>query len=137
MSAVSPITTPGAVIDEQSLADLRRGMDLDPGQRPRAHRDRARQQRHARLVQRVGDAMGQQRVDARPGRQDLHRPHTTRRGIAVARGVHVATQLFRDLCEHAEAGHADSVAPSIRRLRRPSPQGGPEQRQGAKNACET
>ena len=39
-----------------------------------------------------------------------HLPDAARSGIAVAGGGDVAAQLSRDLCEHAEAGHGESVA---------------------------
>ena len=65
-----------AVVDEEALADLRGVVDLDPGQRPRGVGDRARQQRHAGLVQRVRDAVREQRLDARPGREHLRRSPT-------------------------------------------------------------
>jgi len=44
-SVVSPITTPGAVIDKKSTAQLRAGMDIDPGQAVRVFGHDARQQR--------------------------------------------------------------------------------------------
>src|SRR4029077_14349964 len=97
-----------AVIDEQALADTRGGMDLDARQYACEHRDLAWQQRHARLLQRMRSAMSQQRMNAGPGGEDLDSPHTTRRGIAVASGKDVATQLSRDLGKHAEARHVDS-----------------------------
>ncbi len=71
-------------------------MDLDPGERPRDERDRARQQRHFGCVQGVGHAVGEQRLDARPGRDDLERLHAARRGIAVARDGDVPAQLLCD-----------------------------------------
>jgi hypothetical protein len=67
-------------------------------------------QRHARLVQRVRNAVGQQRVDARPCRQDLHRTDSPGRGIAVARGEDVTTYLFGDPRKRAQTGHRNSVA---------------------------
>jgi hypothetical protein len=73
----------GTVIDEQALADLGAGMDLDPGRGAAEHRDRARHQRHATDLQRVRDAMREQRLDPRPRGEDLRRRYTARGRIAV------------------------------------------------------
>ena len=59
------------VIDEQRLADPRRRMDLDAGDDLGQVGEEARHERHARLVQRVRDAVRQQRLDAAVGQQDL------------------------------------------------------------------
>ena len=50
----------GAMIDEQTLADTRGRMYLDPGYRSRHERDRAGKHRHLRCVQRMRDAVGEQ-----------------------------------------------------------------------------
>ena len=56
-----------------------------------------RQQRHAGLAcRRVGDAVGEQRVDPRPGGEDLELGDAARGGIAVAGGAHVAANLLGD-----------------------------------------
>ena len=50
--------------------------------------DQPRQQRHAGLVQRVRDAVGEQRVDARPGGEDLERSRRRARpGSRLLRGA--------------------------------------------------
>ena len=43
----------------------------------------ARDQRHARLVQRVRDAVGEQRLDAAVGEQDLGAADAARGGVAL------------------------------------------------------
>jgi hypothetical protein len=76
----------GAMVDEERAADLRRGMDLHAGRDPGEVRERAREQRHARLVHRVRDAMREQRLDAAVREQDLPPAHVARRGVAFLRG---------------------------------------------------
>ena len=61
------------VVDEQAVADPRRRVDLDPGQRARHVGQRARDDRHVRGVERVRDAVREQRVQAGPAREDLGR----------------------------------------------------------------
>ena len=55
-------------------------------------------------------AVGEQRVDAGPGGEDLHGRDAARRRVAVARGEHVAAHLFATRANVAETGHANSVA---------------------------
>ena len=104
-----------AVVDEEALADLRGVVDLDPGQRARRVGDRARQHRHAGLVQRVRDAVGEQRLDARPGRErsppgrrraprGRARARPRRRGAAPARRPRCAQP------EHAQVAPAALAA---------------------------
>ena len=57
------------------------------------------------MVQRVGDAMGQQRMHARPAREDLDRGDATRRGVAIVGGGDVAADLAGDAPQRAEAEH--------------------------------
>ena len=64
-------------------------MDLDPGDRRDTAATRA-EERHAGAVQRVRDAVGEHRMDARPGGQDLERPDVSSRWIAGSRGADVA-----------------------------------------------
>ena len=65
---------------------------------------------HPDAVQRVRDAVGEQRVDPRPRGKNLALPHAPRGRIAVTRGGHIATQLSSDLRECAETRHGNSVA---------------------------
>ena len=51
--------------------------------------DRPRRQRHAGVVQRVGDPVGEQRLHAGPAGEDLEGRDALRRGIAIARRGHV------------------------------------------------
>ena len=84
-----------AVVDEEAAADRRRGMDLDSGDRARDRRDQPRQHRHAGAVQGVREPMGEQRVDARPGREDLERADVAGGRIAALRGADVTPDLRR------------------------------------------
>ena len=52
------------------------------------------------MVQRVGDAMGQKGMHARPAREDLHRGNPPRCGVTIVGGGDVAAQLV--------GGHVDS-----------------------------
>ena len=61
-------------------------------------------------VQRMRDAIGQERVDPGPGGENLALPHPPRGGIAIARGGNVATQLASHLRKCAKARHVISVA---------------------------
>ena len=79
------------VVDEEAVADLRGRVDLDPGHRARGHRHRARDERDADLVQRVGDAVREQRLDAGPRREDLRARDAARGGVALAGGLDVAS----------------------------------------------
>ena len=74
------------------------------------HRDQARQQRHAGGVHGVGDAVGEQRVDAGPGGDDLGGLDAARGRVALARGEDVTPDLACHPGERAEVGHARSVA---------------------------
>ena len=97
------------------------------------------------------DAVGQERVDPRPGGKNLALPHAPGGGIAITRGGDVATKLFHDLPEGTEASHGNSVAPDRRTSavaeeaavkkvrhgpRNPSVDHRRTRRQGVKNACE-
>ena len=62
--------------------------------------------RHARAVQRVGDAVREQRVHARPGGEDLGGRDARGRGVALARRGDVAPQLAGDRGGCAQAEHA-------------------------------
>jgi hypothetical protein len=85
-------------------------MDLDSGERSAEHRDEARQQRHARGVERVRDAVGEQRVDAGPRGEDLGGPNAAGGRIAIAGGDDVSAELFRDPRGGGEPEHDNSVA---------------------------
>ncbi len=56
--------------------------------------------------------MRQQRLDARPGREDLAAAHAARRGIAVARGGDVAPDLGGDATECSQAEHRPKGRPA-------------------------
>ena len=90
---------------KKSRADRRRRVDLDPGDRAAREGDRPRRERHAGLVERVRDAMGEQRLDARPAREDLDRADPARRGVAVARRGDVAADLLDDAPQCPQAEH--------------------------------
>ncbi len=88
-------------------------------------------------LQRVRDAVGEQRVDAGPGGEDLGRRDAARRRIAVARRQHVATQLLGHPCERARSrpwqqrsGQIPSALAHATACLR-------SRAQGAKKACET
>ena len=108
-----------AVVDEQALADARRGVDLDARCSARVSIESRRGSSGTPAsLQRVRDAVGEQRVDAGPGGEDLRRRDAARGGIALARGEHVAAHLFGDPRERAEtapwqqrSGHADAARP--------------------------
>ncbi len=97
----------GAVVDEEPGADLGGVVDLDPGERPREVGERARKHRHARAVERVGDAMGQHGLDPGPAREHLEPSHAERGRIALARRLDVATHLAH---QRVEAVHHHRVA---------------------------
>ena len=84
------------MVDEKPLPYASRGMDLDARDGAREHRDGTRQQRDAGAGERVGDAVREQCVDARPRRQDLDLAYIASGWIAVAGGAHVTAQLERD-----------------------------------------
>ena len=96
----------GAVVDERAAADVGRGVDLHSGQGARGRGQQARRERDARIVHHVGDAVGEQRLHAAVGEEDLDPAHVAGRGIAVLRGGEVLAQLARDTGEGAEAEHA-------------------------------
>jgi hypothetical protein len=91
----------GAVIDEEVLADLRRRVDLDAGDRAARVGDGARGERNLGLPERVGNAMGEQRLHARPTGEDLERPDPTSGGIALAGRGDVARHLLEHSSERS------------------------------------
>jgi len=97
---------PGSVVDEKAVADAGRGMDLDSGHGARCKRDRARQRRHARLIERVSDAMCEERLDAGPGRQQLWRADAAGRRIALAGRRDVAANFAHHALENVALGHS-------------------------------
>ena len=102
----------GAVVDEEVPPDPGGGMDLDARSRCGSRSTSRRgTQRHVGRVQRVGDAVGEDRVHARIGEQDLDRADRARGRVAVAGGRDVLAQLARHACDRA-------TAPSRERLRR-------------------
>ena len=86
----------GAVVDEELGADLRRRVDLDPGDRAAQVGDHPRRQRHPGLAQRVGDAVGEQRLHTGPAGEDLEGRDALRGRVAVARGGDVGADLLDD-----------------------------------------
>ncbi len=90
---------------KKSAPILAAGMDLDPGDGAARERERAGSHRDTRLVDRVRDAVGQQRLDAGPAGEDLDRADPARGGIAIARGGYVRGDLVRDAPECAESQH--------------------------------
>jgi hypothetical protein len=63
------------VIDEEPAPDLSARVNLDAGHQPRYLADDARRQRHARIVQTMGDAVQKDRVKAGVTEKDLqHAP---------------------------------------------------------------
>jgi hypothetical protein len=107
----------GAVIDEELGSDPGSGMDLDPGRRPRHVRDQARHQGHRSGVQRVADAMAEDRVHARVGEHDLGRADRASGRIAVARGRDVLADLTRHAADCPQTPHACVSCPSGRASR--------------------
>jgi predicted alpha/beta hydrolase family esterase len=57
------------------------------------------------MVQCVGDAMSQERMHARPAREDLHRGDAPRCGVTIVGGGDVAADLAGDAPQRAEAEH--------------------------------
>ncbi len=94
-----------AVVDEELRPDLRRRVDLDPGDGAGQVGDRPRRQRHPGLAQGVGDAVGEQRLHAGPAGEDLEGGDPLRRRVAVARGVDIGSdpraiaRFSRSRCE--------------------------------------
>ena len=111
----------GAVVDEGVVADLGRRVDLDPGHDSRGIGQDPGHHRHLGLVQSVGDAVGENGLDASPGRQDLRRRGGARCGIAIARGADVGANLAEDPREGAETEHAESIGRCVGRG--PGPKG--------------
>ena len=64
-----------------------------------------RHDRHAGLVERVRDAVGQQRLHAAVGEEDLDPADAARGGIAFLRGRQVLPQFAGDPRECAQAEH--------------------------------
>ena len=101
---------PGAVVDEEVAPDAGGGMDLDPGHDAARVRQQTGHERHVRLVQRVRDPVGEDRVHARVGEQDLRRSGRARGRVAVAGRRDILAQLARHACDRGQASQA--VAPS-------------------------
>jgi hypothetical protein len=68
-------------------------MDLDSGDGARERGEQPREERDAGAVEGVSDAMHEQRVNPRPGCEDLERAHTPRGGITAASRPDVAADL--------------------------------------------
>ena len=95
----------GAVVDEQRLADLGRRMDLHTRDHAAGVGQRARRQRQAGVVQRVRHPVGQQRLHAAIGDQDLSAADGARRGVAVLRGGQVGAHLARHPGQSSQSQH--------------------------------
>ena len=95
----------GAVIDEERVADPRRRVDLDARQDAARVGHRVRHDRHAGLVERVRDPVGEQRLDAAVGEEDLEPADAARGRVAFLRGRQVLPQLAGDPRECAQAEH--------------------------------
>ncbi len=61
---------------------------------------------HARLGERVRDAVGEQRLHAGPRGEDLERRDAARGGVAGVGGGDVAPELAGDAAQGAETEHA-------------------------------
>ena len=89
---------------KKPVADLRRGMDLDPGDRPRDAAITRGSSGTPAVVQSVGDAVREQRVDAGPGREDLERADVPRaagsRLRAAATSRRISAAMRRSAREH-------------------------------------
>ena len=66
-------------------------------------------ERHARLVEGVRDAVGEQRLHARPAGEDLDGADAARRGVAIAGRGDVAADLPHDPAEGSDAEHRQKV----------------------------
>ena len=62
-------------------------------------------QRHAGVVERVRDPVGEQRLDSGPAREDLDRADAARRRIAIAGRGDVAADLVHDAAQCPEPEH--------------------------------
>jgi hypothetical protein len=108
----------GAVVDEERLADPRRRVDLDARRAPRDAREAARHEVQARVVQRMRDAMDQQRLHAGPDEQDLGRRDVARCRVALSRRPDVPADLAHDPEEHTQHLRGGDGGPSNGRIRR-------------------
>ncbi len=84
-------------------------MDLDPGQGAGCIDDHPRDHLGAVLVQRVGNAMGEERLDSAPGGEDREGADRARRRIAVAGRTDVGADLLDHPSDGVHAGHAVSL----------------------------
>ena len=82
-------------------------VDFDAGDRARDRRDHAWQQWHAGRVQGVGDTVGEDRMHARPGGEDLGRANTSRSRVPAVSGRNVTAKLRRGAPDQPEATHRD------------------------------
>lgn len=83
-----------AMIDQQSSADLRAGMDLDTGHMPRKLRKRTREEKVLVLIEPVCLAVVKQSMEALIEEDDLERG--ARRRVAVADRASVVEQALED-----------------------------------------
>ena len=82
------------MVDEQALADLRAGMDLDTGHMPRKLRKRTREEKVLVLIEPVCLAVVKQSMEALIEEDDLERG--ARRRVAVADRASVVEQALED-----------------------------------------
>ncbi len=80
----------GPMVDKETRADLRAGVDIDAGGRVGDFRNDPRQQRQAGAVQVVGQTVVNHRQDPRIAQQ--HFIHTARGRVAVVSGEYVGVQ---------------------------------------------
>ena len=134
ISAVSPITTPIPWSMKKPVADQRR---RDGSRCPVIDRATPAINRGSNgtpgLLQRVGEAVGEQRVDARPRDEDLERPDVASGRVAAACGGDVAADLGGSPRDQRKAEHDRERSEGPWR----APRRGAGQRSGAKNGVET
>jgi len=92
---------------DPALADPRRGMDLDSGDGSADRGNRPRERRDPGAIEGARQAVGEERVNPGPSRQDLQLADPAGGRIAAAGGRHGAADLAEDA---AGQTHPDSVA---------------------------
>src|SRR5262249_49338289 len=111
------------VVDEEPGPELRRRMDLDPGEEPRDVGEKSRRHREAAAPYRVGDTMERERVYARVAQEHLDRgsrgrvalPH--RRDIAAKLGEHAQLPAWTLLTRRLPASPGGACGPAAPRTR--------------------
>ena len=93
-----------AVVDEQPVADLRRRWISIPVSVRARRGDRARHHRDAGVVERVGDPVAEDRMDAGPCGEDLQRRNTAGTAVTVTAPTIRFQQAFGDWATLAHLG---------------------------------